>query len=125
MSLTVDVRKIKNFQETCYTEDDDGLRYTGIVQSLAFLMIPLGVNPITEKNYKEFYTRLLMYAAIQRNLGTREQLEKITLSDIKAHIGLETNVSPETPRKWEKKLCLMARNQIAYNTDLLKEEEGT
>ena len=38
--------------------------------------------------------------------------DSITLDDVKAHIGLKTNVADKTKAKWNRKFGLMARDRV-------------
>jgi hypothetical protein len=71
-------------------------------ESLIFGTMFLGVNPITEENYKEFYKRHVTFYHAQ---GWKPYL---TLADVHNAVGLATNASQITPAAFKKKLmeCL-------------------
>lgn len=82
-----------------------------VAKSLIFVTMALGMGEITEANYKDFYKRLRFFEALHGPLLQYEGVEgaeslankRFTIHDIKAHIGLRTNVSFETESKWRKR----------------------
>ena len=55
----------------------------------------IGMHSITEKNYKDFYQRLMFQIELSEH---KTYLGTVTLDDVKAHIGLEVQQS----RSWMK-----------------------
>lgn len=71
---------------------------------LIWASIHVGLRGITEKNWEEYYTRL---STVEQVLGAFRQSEEgpvvFTAEDVKAHIGLSTNVGDESPAKFNAK----------------------
>lgn len=62
-----------------------------VKESLIFSCIPVGIGEITEENHLEWYGRYLQWYAAN---GWDDPY--LSLSDVKAAIGLSTNVFPKT-----------------------------
>lgn len=69
------------------------------LEQMIFATIPVGINRITESNYKKFYSR---YRQLQ--LATGRTGADIALADVKDHIGLSTNASTITDAQFKKTL---------------------
>ena len=103
MPQYVSYAKIKDYDKVCYIPDKKEKNEKGeplynlnpITNYLRMATMSIGMHSITEKNYKDFYQRLMF----QRELSEyKEDLLIITLDDVKAHIGLEVQQS----RSWMK-----------------------
>lgn len=71
----------------------------------AYVLMAVGASSITEKNYRELYTRGLMYeklfGAFFRRFDDHKQIEMpLTLEDWKLRIGYRTNNSNLTKRQF-------------------------
>jgi uncharacterized protein YkwD len=86
-------------------EDFDSLDWE-TTQGLAFASMVIGMGSITEKNYVEFYTRLMMWRHVSGHWAD------LTLDVVKARIGMKMNVSDTTPLKWNKRLGEIARDRV-------------
>lgn len=116
MSLDWDVTKIKNHKELVWREDDS---INPVSEMLIFATMFVGINKITEKNWKEFLTRLWMSQRIggamlrQRNKETGEISDRpLDIQDVKDHIGLSTNASPMTRAQFFKRLASTADREV-------------
>ena len=67
----------------------------------------IGIPEITEKNYKEVYAR-------HKFLNPQFPY---SLEDIKNHIGMKTNVNPETIKRWLSRIAQNQFHEIAYNIE--------
>lgn len=67
-------------------------------ESLIFATMAVDMGEITEKNYEEFFKRYAMFSS------AADQQRYLTLEDVKAGIGLRTNVSTTTPAAFRKRL---------------------
>lgn len=85
------------------TFDSDGKPCRGLkieTETLIFMTMSLGMRGITEKNWKEFFTRMdaweKLFGAILTSLDENGKRvpHPFTEEQIKAHIGLSTNASP-------------------------------
>lgn len=75
-------------------EDLEGDLQWGITNNLIWATMAVSMGSITEKNYEEFYRRMIVVG----RLTTPPY--QVTLADVKRRIGLSTNVSTETPTKF-------------------------
>ena len=103
MPQYVNYAKIKDYDKVCYIPDEKEKNEKGeplynlnpITNYLRIATMGIGLHSITEKNYKDFYQRLMF----QRELSEyKTYLGTITLDDVKSHIGLEVQQS----RSWMK-----------------------
>ena len=97
MSLDWHVEDVDNYKERCWVKREDGeYVLSPMTNNLIWSARRIGMNGITEKNWKEFYARMLLDPCIQ--------LKPCQPEDVKAHIGLSTNVSSVSRTKWLKAL---------------------
>ena len=108
MALVCDWSKIENWDDLNWDT----------TQAIAFATMLIGMGSITEKNYREFYTRMKMYS--NATSGTWDDL---TLDTIKKRIGLEVNVNDITPLKWNKTLGRIIRDRVNLDLRQAKREE--
>ena len=81
-------------------------------EALIWGALETGIGTITKDNYPEVWMRLAMCDGINgKRLVYFDDQDKewkrrsVTMDEVKAHIGLRTNVFPkETPTKWYKKM---------------------
>jgi hypothetical protein len=115
MSLDFDVSRMKNFNvlatliEPCASQNTEAMkRWHPVTQALTFLTMGIGMNSITEKNWKEFYDRVNTW---ERTVGPqlwRGDISKddprnwITPLEVYMHIGLGTNASSKTDAQFLK-----------------------
>lgn len=83
---------------------------TPAMNALIWLTMSVGMNQITEKNWKTFFTRTRLMELTHGAFRNRRDPETgksepvyFTPEEVKAHIGLGTNVSPETDARWRKR----------------------
>lgn len=122
MALTYDLSKIKDKDNVCWEKDDDGtVKMKAETHVLIFTTMSAGMPRITEKNFKEFFVRCDMLAQVfgapmTRPLAlcssdgtvlkeTGKEDIKITLDNVRAHIGLATNAASRTTADFNKGLC--------------------
>jgi hypothetical protein len=130
MSLNWNIGKVKDYTNTCYerlplegnedrlkdggfmgpywyvSKDDPNTieRLTVTTQTLIFATMAVGLGTISEKNAEEFHRRL---AWVERGGAFRRSAEgdvPFTLDEVRAHVGMTTNVSDETKTKWNKRM---------------------
>ncbi len=93
MSLDYNLSKIQDWKNRCYIpcrEDNTKVRVAPDTEAIIFATISVGMNTITESNWKEFYARDLMLQKLYSN----QRLENMLKAEqIRAHIGLSTNAS--------------------------------
>lgn len=108
MSLDWRVNGIDNWKEKCYKDYDHENGKAGIMEheteQLIFITMIVGINEITEDNYKNFHSRLKMYEDLFGNFISLKDEETgqfsraLTEDVIKDHIGLWTNATRLTGR---------------------------
>ena len=113
MSLNWDIRDIKDFEKTC--KDEEGV-LSAKTHVLILSTMVVGIGSITEKNWTDFYVRLNIiqresHALLQDGEGNAVYY---TPADVKAHIGLWTNVSNETNAAWFKRYMDNHKREAAY-----------
>lgn len=113
MSLDYELGKIENWEEVCQ-EDGEYMgkprrQLSAVTNTLIWATMSIGIGEITAKNWKEFYSRI---ALIEQLSGTflyefnpetelHDVAAPITAEQVKAHVGLTTNVFPkESVAKW-------------------------
>jgi hypothetical protein len=95
MSLNYSLTDIKDHETLCWAELEDGrVRMKPRTEEIIFSCMAVEIGKITEENYKEFYYRLKLWDT----LSMFENRNTIPLEDIKAHVGLSTNVYPSGKR---------------------------
>ena len=102
MSLDYELGEIANYKEVCYTGEPGQRKMSGVTHALIFVTMSVDIGHITEKNYLEFYTRAKFVAALfgstlyeaDEHGGHRER--DFTIEEVRAHIGLGTNVHDKT-----------------------------
>ena len=102
MSLDYQLGEIANFKEVCYEGEPGKRKMSGVTHAIIFTTMAVDIGHITEKNYIEFHTRAKFVAALHGSAlyeadehGGYEERD-FTLEEIKAHIGLGTNVADKT-----------------------------
>ena len=101
MPLNWHVANVDNYKERCWVEHDEGKVLSPITDTLIWAAHQIGMSGITKKNWKEFYARILLDPASRRR---ENGCLLIKQADVKAHIGLSTNVHPVSRTKWFKEL---------------------
>ena len=95
MALTIQPKKFENK----FVEEKTDTYY------LAIGSMAIGVPEITEKNYKEVYAR-------HKFLNPQFPY---SLEDVKKHIGMKTNVNPETRVRWLTRISKNHFSEILWN----------
>jgi len=109
MPLNFDYGKVKvKTWEPDGTFDKDGEplgSLTQILDSLIWITMTVGMSSITEKNWKDFYTRMKLIGA-DRNLLRKDEdgnyTVPISAEEVRDHIGLMTNASTMTKAEFLK-----------------------
>lgn len=112
MSLNFDLTGIDDYENKCWVEGDPavpsitGQRLHPRTEKIIFLTMYVGLPTITATNLVEFATRVEMYQVM-----FEDSTEYITLGDLRAHIGLSTNVSKETSARWRNRMAKCLYNE--------------
>ena len=98
MPLNWNINKIEDWENYCFTSDPEAiqeLKMTPLTHQLVHITMAVGMHEITKKNYREFYTRMLLLELDTSWYKRDEDGNQvgIQLEDVKRHIGLGTNAS--------------------------------
>jgi hypothetical protein len=112
MALHWELGKVKNYKELCYHYLENGDKMMkGKTESLLFLTMVVGMCEITQKNWREFYTRIFMLERTHGSYFYKDgKPDYYTPAEIQAHIGLGTNASNLTKTQFNKKIIEMLTN---------------
>ena len=121
MALHWDYSKIKESTKTWEpdgTFDDEGEplgQMTEVLHTLIWTTMSVGMSEITEKNWKDFYTRMKLLGS-DRSLLRRDKDGNFTVpissQEVKDHIGLMTNASTLTKREFFKRAYRVAYEKV-------------
>lgn len=104
MSLDYDLTGISDYRDVCFVEQDGQRRLSPVTEAMVFLCMFTGVGPdLTEDNIEEFIARATTWekvngAYLLRREGGVTSERPVTEEEIRAHLGLHTNVFPTEPR---------------------------
>jgi len=109
MPLNYDYRKVKTTTwEPDGTFDKDGEpmgKMPDVLNSLIWITMSIGMSSITEKNWKDFYTRMKLIG-VDRNLLRIDEDGNYTIpisaEEVRDHIGLMTNATTMTKAEFLK-----------------------
>ena len=98
MPLNWNINKIEDWENYCFEPDPENPKQekmTTLTRVMLQMTMPVGMHEITKKNYREFYTRMLLLE-LDNSWYKRDEdgnQKGIQLEDVKRHIGLGTNAS--------------------------------
>jgi hypothetical protein len=133
MALHWDLTEITDHENRCFYHDENGAEGPGdymepVTNALIWSTMGIGMGEITEENYEEFYRRLVAMALASGStmlLTGKGKNRPITLSEVKAHIGLKCNVSYENPLAFQMKLGRRVTERAGYKLkDALDEAQA-
>ena len=137
MALTWDLTKLKLPDEyKLWIDNPNPDRKKGeeqvmnaVTEMMIFLSMFVGINEITKRNYTEFHHRLKQYEIVSMEGGVlinpeTKEARMPTLEEVKWHIGLRTNASPYTKRKWSGNVMRMLNDTIRSRDNRAKELEN-
>lgn len=115
MSLRWNVEKVKNCDEVCFVEAAADMPMRGVkkgervlrvlTDALIWASLGVGLPRITEKNWRRWYARVHIIEKVTgawRFDGDGTPVY-FTPDEVRSHIGLSTNVTPETDAQWRKR----------------------
>ena len=102
MALGWNVKSVKNMEEVCFNGPNGCMG--SVTNDLIWTTMTVGIGEITEDNAVEFFLRMLLIRDIYSSTKS-EGYDGVTLSDVKAHIGLKTNVKTLTRKAWTASLA--------------------
>ena len=119
MSFSWELTQIEDYESKCWVEvsGGSGKRLNPTTQTLIWACLSVDMKEITSNNAEEFYTR---YVMLSKAGGERVRL---TMEDVKAHVGLWTNVNTKTRAQFNRKVGSMMRDQA--ERAVRHEEKGT
>jgi hypothetical protein len=132
MSLDYRLNNIKDFENLCWLkqylntdqpipegwyrnkENQDVIeRLNPVTSALIWITVAIDMGDITEGNVIEFYARVACFEKMFGNYLTSDEGPRpITLEDIKAHIGLHTNVGLQPWSTFVKRQMLNLRSNV-------------
>lgn len=118
MSLNYELGAIENWETVCKIDgkDDNGKsirKMNPVTNGLIWATMGIGIGKITAENWQEFYARIRILDRLMLSTSLQERNEKtgefeprpFTAEEVKAHIGLTTNVFPkESLAKWSSRI---------------------
>jgi hypothetical protein len=106
MALNWDLRDIANHKEVCWLGEGEERRLNPITDALIWYTLALDIGDLSDANLDEFVFRMRTYDRLFRPLliGPDREDRRLTYAEVKAHVGLRTNVSQVTRSKWMKRM---------------------
>jgi len=121
MALHYDYSKIKESTKTWEPDenwDGDGEplgQMTEVLHTLVWTTMSVGMSEITEKNWKDFYTRMKLLGS-DRSLLRRDKdgnyTVPISAQEVKDHIGLMTNATTLTKLQFLKRAYRVVNGRV-------------
>jgi hypothetical protein len=103
MSLSWNVEKIDNYETVCWIkkEDGEGSRLNPVTEALIFNSMAIDIGLITNDNAAEVFARTRILESVNGEMLIKSgKGTMITIEDIRAHVGLSTNVSFKSRKEW-------------------------
>lgn len=139
MSLDWSLSDIKDYKTVCWIPDNEEREREGgdseavklhpVTHTLIWNTISAGIGRLTEENLDEFAYRVFFWekifgAQMRRVNQETKQFEEVSLTyeEIKAHVGLRTNVSMETRKVWEKRMKDVVMREFGWQAKRLVED---
>lgn len=123
MSLDFDLANIKDKDTLCYQQVDGECQYSSLTYSLIWTMIPIAVSSITRENVEKVFQRIYAYEHLR---GAMRQANGkpvyFTFEEVKAHIGLTTNVTNQTDAQVKKNWIDSAWRDLTWDARKLIEQ---
>ena len=109
------IEKVKDYETACWTKAEDDeygrVRLEVVTEALVNGAGFIGINEITKRNYEKVYMRYEMARFASEPVAQVFDPKKghlvarrITLEEVKAHIGLWTNATRLTDAQYKKRL---------------------
>lgn len=112
MSLDWSLTEIKDYETLCWIAPPEGDAGQGdkvlnpVTNTIIWATMAVGIGHLTENRAEEFHDRLTfierLFGPMSKKLDEEGKIVglPITLDDVKAHIGLRTNVPYERNTNW-------------------------
>jgi hypothetical protein len=127
MSLDFNYKNVKDHNTLMFHEDGS---IKAVSEAIIFNLMRIGITAITEENWEKVFTRIHMMELVDKPLLIASNYDgeitriPITPEDIKAHIGLSTNVSTESDAAFKKKIMQILTEKAEFNLKQFKAEEA-
>ena len=102
MSLNWNISEIKDSDALCWREVNGETQLAPTTECMIWATMIVDIGEITEKNAMRFAERLYQWETIVGTISSDG--ERLTFADVKAHIGLRTNVITTSDAKWRKRI---------------------
>jgi hypothetical protein len=101
---------------------EDGEYLGPRLDKMIWTTLGVGLGSITEKNAAEFYAR----AKINDLIWDIPKAHRVSLEDVRQHIGLKTNVSDETRAQWLRRIVGGKADDFVreFDRDLIEVKEA-
>ena len=116
MALSWDIGKCENHKGLWVDAGDKRRKLDARTESLVFLTMAVGLDAITEPNYREFFCRIRMLEKMSGAffVGDADKDNFFTLEHIKRRIGLVTNATAKTQARFYKGLMDTLRYDVQH-----------
>lgn len=120
MSLDWNVGDVADFENVCFEQRDDGRYVRPVTNAIVMSTMATDMRGITEDTVDEFAWRLDLYQRMFGALIVEAHdggfIERfITVEEVRAHVGLSTNVAPQSRAKWLKRMTDLHYRDYTYN----------
>jgi hypothetical protein len=124
MALNWDTRDIKNHKEVCWVGEGEDRRLNPVTDALIWYTLALDIGDLSEANLNEFVFRMRTYDRLFRPLlsDANGDDRKLTYAEVKAHVGLSTNVSKVARNSWMKRMVENLSRETARLVKLESED---
>ena len=109
MSLSWDITKVEDYKSKCWieVEGEEHKQLNPVTDAIIWACMAVDMQQITAKNAEEFYTRYLMFNRVIGN----EDYFRFKFEDVKAHVGMWTNVTTRTKAQFHKRVAEILRDR--------------
>lgn len=120
MPLTWEIDKIENYEELCWLPDskegeEPKFRVSPITEVLIWRTMVVDMGKITPENVNEFAWRLMLYEKVFGGaIFDNGEERALTYEEVRAHIGLVTNVSTTSRTAWRKRFLKMIEDDLGW-----------
>lgn len=130
MGLTYDLTCVADHNNVCFTQHEEGRTLNPETECTIFMCMAVGIAEITEKTVDDFCVRAKLIQGAggpwMRSIEDGEMVSHpLTWQDIHKHVGLKTNASSLTKTEFQKKIYLMAEEELKREKRMSIEEKET
>jgi hypothetical protein len=110
MSLYWDVSNVTDYENVCFEQREDGRYVRPVTNAIVMTTMAIDMSGIVTENVEEFAWRMDLYQRMFGGLlveaddnGFHERF--ITTEEVRAHLGLHTNVATQSRASWLKRMA--------------------